>query len=644
MQNHWRVVICILFSGLQCLSVWGWEVTQVLKAKNWKTEQKMAYSQNGTDLYIAAHDGIKTLSRAENGTLLYSSQLEFTSDEKLPLTEVVGINIIDSDQQVIILTSNLLLVCRRDSETGDLTRTETIKNVFESATGLWISPDELELYVTDKNSHSLLVFDRNPISGKVLFKESFKNGVEGVAGLMNPAGVSGSYDGEQVFVLGACNEAIGVFDRNSNNNTLTFRKAVGLHSFCNDRHAPSWIRMSPEDDQLFAYLFSSDKVFAFDRNTTTGELEEFDFKLRAPSARGTKSILPNDIQFGFDGRKLFSTLEEKLYVFRRNHNNATVTLENEYRTVMDEDIGDYWLHSPTLAIVPGSEYNRIATGGRVFKGGIVIEYIYSPDEGGLSNPQRHLDVRSENGINLASGEGTLIVSNDQSQLYLAGENQGKMSFFSRNTTTGAVSFNASKSLWFSHFYSGFAMNKEQSCILLIGGDGRRENVFPLFSTYDYFCQTYSFDGQSLGQTRAITSSTKNAPFSKISTVSDFGYFDATYAITDKFIARGLLIGFHGNCYIIADGRVSDDSLEDAGVDGLNGIRDIAGTSDGDYIYVASNRDNSLVIFNRFFSPLIVFKDGQDGVRGIKGARSIATSHDEKNIYIAGYEDSSVAPV
>ncbi len=86
------------------------------------------------------------------------------------------------------------------------------------------------------------------------------------------------------------------------------------------------------------------------------------------------------------------------------------------------------------------------------------------------------------------------------------------------------------------------------------------------------------------------------------------------------------------------------------VDGLRGAISATVSPDNKNVYVASDRDNAVAVFNRnevtgALTYSTCFKDGQGGVDGLSGAKSVAVSPDNKNVYAAGSgEDSGAVAV
>ena len=85
----------------------------------------------------------------------------------------------------------------------------------------------------------------------------------------------------------------------------------------------------------------------------------------------------------------------------------------------------------------------------------------------------------------------------------------------------------------------------------------------------------------------------------------------------------------------------------SGVDGLAWAISAAVSSDGRNVYVAGNTDDAVAVFSRDLSTgelgyLQVLRDGSGGVDGLEGAYSVAVSPDGNHVYAAGAIDNAVA--
>ena len=84
-----------------------------------------------------------------------------------------------------------------------------------------------------------------------------------------------------------------------------------------------------------------------------------------------------------------------------------------------------------------------------------------------------------------------------------------------------------------------------------------------------------------------------------------------------------------------------------GVDGLNGARALTISPDGSQVYVASQYDDALAAFDRSADDgsltfVAAYKDGVGGLDGLDTADGVAVSPDGAHVYVGGYGDDALA--
>jgi DNA-binding beta-propeller fold protein YncE len=144
---------------------------------------------------------------------------------------------------------------------------------LDTAAGLALSPDNAHLYVASTLDNAVAVFQRNRTTGELDWVEAEFDGVGGVDGLFEAHGVAVSPDGSHVYVAGAGENAVAVFDRDRATGELDFAGAVfdgvggvsGLDGVIG-------LAFSPDGSHLYTTAFADDAVAVFDRDAATGML------------------------------------------------------------------------------------------------------------------------------------------------------------------------------------------------------------------------------------------------------------------------------------------------------------------------------------------------------------------------------------
>jgi 6-phosphogluconolactonase (cycloisomerase 2 family) len=81
--------------------------------------------------------------------------------------------------------------------------------------GVWslaVSPDGKHVYTASYWGHAVAVFGRDETTGKLVFVEAHKEGVDGLDGIGGTCSVAVSPDGKHVYVAGHWVQAVSVFN------------------------------------------------------------------------------------------------------------------------------------------------------------------------------------------------------------------------------------------------------------------------------------------------------------------------------------------------------------------------------------------------------------------------------------------------
>ena len=371
---------------------------------------------------------------------------------------------------------------------------------LDGADSVTVSPDGSHLYAAGFDDDALAVFSRNSTTGALTFLEVQKDGVGGVDGLSGARSVTVSPDGSHLYAAGFDDDALAVFSRNSTTGALTFLEVQkdgvgGVDGLDSTRS----VTVSPDGSHLYAAGQGDNAVAVFSRNSSTGALTFLEVQV--------------DGVGGVDGL--------------------------------------WGAHSTTGAL----------TFVEVHKDGV-------------------------GGVDGLSGARSVTVSPDGSHLYAAGYLDDAVAVFSRNSTTGALTF------------------VEVQADSVGGVDG--------------------LDGA-----RSVTVSPDGSHLYAV------GYYDSAVAVFSRNSTTGALTFV----------EVQVDGV--AGVDGLDAATSVTVSPGGSHLYAAGQLDNAVAVFSRNSTTgaltfVEVQKDSVGGVDGIDGALSVTVSPDGSHLYAVGYYDSAVA--
>ena len=244
-----------------------------------------------------------------------------------------------------------------------------------------------------------------------------------------------------------------------------------------------------------------------------------------------------------------------------------------------------------------------------------------------------------NGVNGLDGPRNMVLSGDGEFAFVAGGEGDSISWFDRNTSTGTLSYlgiledgvggvdglngphniglsndsrHAYVTGWNDNAVSWYEVNSTSGALTFLGS--LKDGVNGL-------------DGLSSAYDVALSPNDQHVYLTSAGDDSVSWYDRDT--ITGDLTFVGIL---------------KDQA---SGVDGLDGARSIALTSDGKFAYLAAATDSSLGWFERNASNgaltfVGVLKNGVNGVDGLQTASHFILSHDEKQLYIVGWGGNAVS--
>lgn len=264
--------------------------------------------------------------------------------------------------------------------------------------------------------------------------------------------------------------------------------------------------------------------------------------------------------------------------------------------------------------------------------------VFSRD--GTTGRLTFVEVQKEGigGVDGLEGAVAVEVSPDNRHVYVAGSLEDSVAVFSRDSTTGALTFVA-----VYNDETGGVDGISGASAIAFSPDGRH-----LYATGYY--------GDSL------------AVFNRDSVTGELtfleAFYDGTGGVDGLGGAYGVTMSPGGEHLYVAgefDDAVALFSRDNAtgrltfveavfdgvgGIDGLEGAIEIAVSQDGSHLYVAGWFDDSIVTFSRnSVTGVLTFvqmqKDDTAGVNALRGARSVIVSADGAHVYVSGEYDNAV---
>jgi 6-phosphogluconolactonase (cycloisomerase 2 family) len=275
--------------------------------------------------------------------------------------------------------------CYFDWDGSDAVFDNQFGHMLELTESVAVSPDGNYVYATSRNDDAVTVFSRNTTTGDLTFVQAKQDGVSGVDGLNGASGITISSDGAYVYVAGRVDDAVAIFSRNSSTGQLTYISNVkdGVGGVDGLNGAVS-IALDPGEDCAYVAGTDDNAVAVFNRNTSTGALtyvEAEKDEMGAPVVHGLNGA--SAVISSSDGNQVYAS---------SSTDDSVVVLARE---------------SP-------------ASNCRI---------MYSADF-----------KDGTGGVDGLNGAISLTLSPDQAHLYVAGQVDDKVARFSRNSSTGALTF------------------------------------------------------------------------------------------------------------------------------------------------------------------------------------------------------------
>lgn len=320
--------------------------------------------------------------------------------------------------------------------TGKLTYIEMKQDGVNSVDGLsmgWdiqVSPDNKSVYVSSIGESAIAVFSRNEITGALSYVEVKKNGIGGTTGLSQIYGLAVSPDNKSVYGNTYQNDGIVVFSRNTSTGALNYIEAQTDGVGGVDGLDGSWaLTVSPDSKFVYAVGQYDDAVSVFSRNTTTGALTYVEMQKNGVGGvnglDGARSVVVSpDNKFVYTA----GTASSAVSVFSRNESTGTLT----YIEVKSGISGLSGVESVTVSADNKSVY---AAGGSLDS---IVVFSRNTTTGALTYVETKQDgVGGVDGLDLAQA---VIVSPDNKHVYAIGWGDSAVAVFSRNETTGALTY------------------------------------------------------------------------------------------------------------------------------------------------------------------------------------------------------------
>ena len=600
-------------------------------------------SPDGNHVYVSGTDdsAISIFTRdANTGFLTFSGKVKHGENGVLGINLVFGITMSPGGEHLYAVghLENKLATFSRDVATGLLTFEEELTDDVNGVDGLngpfsvYVSPDGNNVYATSAYDNAVSIFNRNVSTGKLSYVDVYQDGGTGGSNLNFPIHVTGSHDGDYVYVLAANDNTINTFYRNPVSGTLTLyeSKTEGINGVTGINF-PVNLAVSPNDNNIYTASAGSNAITIFNRNVG-GYLDFLENKVSGGA--GVDGLDdPYSIAISPDGKHLYvaSNDEDAVAIFSRNQTSGKI---NYIDMVVDGIDGVNGLFKASSVTVSPDGKNVYATGNN---DDAVVVFSRDDVTGELTFIEYFED--DENGVQGLNGARWITVSPDGKNVYAVGYFDDALVTFARDLNTGTLTY----------------INQHKDSQNGVDGLKRANTVTISADGLFAYATGYTDDAVALFSRSPIDGTLTYITNYKNGLTGINGLNGASSIILSHDGMNAYACGFNDGAVVVfsrdpATGFLSylstyKDDVD--GVDGLQGVRALALNPDDQHFYAISGGENAITLFERNSSTgeltyQMKQEDGVSNIDGLSGARGIAVSPYGRFIYVAGSSDDAIS--
>ena len=299
-----------------------------------------------------------------------------------------------------------------------------------------VSPDGRHVYVTGAEAESVVVFSREPGTGRLTFVEAHFNEVNGVLGIDSPRGMAISPDGKSIYAAGGDDQAMAIFDRDPETGALTFVEAVDV--FGSDAEVDRSHAVAVSPDNVSVYVTGTDdsrkdgSVAVFDRDVDTGRLSLVEMvRNDVIGADGLRDL--TWVTVSPDNRSVYVlNVWHTMVVFSREPGASALTFAQLLEDNVDVP-NNGLLGAHVVAVSPDNQHVYVTA----IRGGTVTVFGRDPDIGTLTFADQLRSTIGDTQGNLYGAHG-FAISPDGQHAYLASHTFAMLLSLSRDPQAGTL--------------------------------------------------------------------------------------------------------------------------------------------------------------------------------------------------------------
>ena len=574
--------------------------------------------------------------------------------------------------------SLLLLWCPASQASSLLEETQVVLSQAAESDGVAVSPDDEHVYVAVRGVDArIAVFDRDTTTEELTPLQLVENGVGGLTALADPYFVRVTPDGLGVLATSRSNDAVVAFVRDPATGLLTFAgEVVNGSGGVVDLELPSEVTVSPDSRHVYVACVAGDAVVILSRDLVTGDIAYVDAEtfggppgLDAPQ---TVSVSPNgaDVYVGSDNAlqhytrnvtsgelthvQAYASIDRVLHLGMDPSGTTLYALASGWIWSFDRDVGTgaltttsatslggsppFFADARSLAVFP--DYVYVAADGISLPGPAIVRFERDPGTDVLLNKSQ---VGTEPEFSSPSNQGYLASPNNGNALIsVVNDVSARVDLVRSHVIdpgTGDLSLTAFGSLGpvGSAFVESAALSPDGAHLYTVNNISGRVSAL---STYTRDAITGDLAlVQSLTDLLLGAIGLDNPTGVAVSPDGKHVYVSSETNDTVTVFDRAAGTGLVSLSSQVEDGV--------GGVSGLDGAEEVVVSPDGLHVYVASDDGSALAGFSRdgttgALTFLEAHIDGVSGADGLLFASHVAMSPDGRNLYVTAPGESAIS--
>lgn len=482
---------------------------------------------------------------------------------------------------------------------------------LNQALALAASADGAYLYAAGANDASLVVFRRDLISGTLTFVETIQQGMNGADGLSGINDVAVAQDGLSVYTLGLNQSAIGIYQRDTSNGELNFQVLIDETLTGVNMSGLSAILVSGDNRHVYATSAGQNKLFVFSREITHGSPNYGEISLLATVSQGHDNVVgllsPANLNLSADGRHLYVAAEQAdaLLWFSRDTETGLLT----FAGILSDRAGQTDGLNGVMDIAISDDGSTV--------------YAVASQDHAISAYQRRADSQCP-----ASGTGNISLNSDTAGVPVSIAAQGQVVF----RLTAEVASNASGQIINEAGVFACPQGFSGAITDCVGSETDTSN-----NTDNDINEVNTSADLSITKTDGLALYDGLLGAVRVTGNNEHLY---TAARGDNAIGVFSRINNQGSLEFGQLHFEQSVSNGQAGVSGLLSVSDVILHPQGETVYAAGSGDNSVVAFRRDLnSGQLSFLEKQSsgvfGVEGLEGVSDLAISADGAHLYATG---------